>query len=96
MAMIIEEAFKLVKNLDYREAHRRFAPQHGLLQFNKEGEVVSVYRYKTTPDEPEQHEALSKHSGCLQISTTPDSFETAEDLRARIDKHMWLFARMKK
>jgi len=93
--MTIEEAFRLVKNLDWKETHRRYAPQYGLLQFNCDGEVVSVYRYKKMPHEPEQHEALSRHPRCLQISTRPDSFATPEDLRARIVTGISVFARMK-
>jgi hypothetical protein len=93
--MTIEQAFVLVKNLDYKETHRRFAPQYGLLQFNSSGEVVSIYRYKTTPHEPEQFEAISKHPGCLQISTMPHWFETAQELQERIDKNLWIFAHMK-
>lgn len=93
--MIIEDAFQLVANLDFEESHRRFAPQHGLLQFNRKGEVVSVYRYKSIPRELEQNEALSKHPGCLQISTMPHWFASPADLKKRIDKDLWLFVHMK-
>jgi hypothetical protein len=94
--MTIEAAFELVKNLDYKETHRRFAPQHGLLHYNREGEVVGVYRYKTIPHEAEQNEALSKHPGCLQIATMPDWFESVSDLKARVSKDLWIFGHMKK
>ena len=93
--MTIEQAFVLVKNQDYKESLRRFAPQFGLLQFNRSGEVVSVYRFKTTPHEPEQNAALSKHPGCLQISTMPHWFSTPEELKARMDTAMWIFPHMK-
>lgn len=93
--MNIKEAFELVKNLDFKESHRHLAPQHGLLQFNGDGEVISVYRYKKIPHEAEQNEALAKHPRCLQISTMPHWFDTEDDLQARIDKELWLFAHMK-
>ena len=93
--MTILQAFELVTNLDYKKAHRHLAPQHGILVCNRDGEVVSVYRYKTTPHEAEQAESLSKHPGCLQIFTEPDSFATADDLKARITKDLWIFAHMK-
>ncbi|MDZ4402143.1 hypothetical protein [Prosthecobacter sp.] len=93
--MTINQAFELITNLDYKEAHRRFAPQHGLLQFNSDGEVVGVSRYKTVPNETEQKEALFKHPGCIQIFTMPKWFVTADELQERINKDLWIFAHMK-
>ena len=93
--MTIIEAFQLVANQDFKESHRRFAPQHGLLQFDRHGVVTSVYRFKAVPHEKEQCESLSKHPGCLQISTMPHWFATAEDLQKRIDRDLHLFAHMK-
>ncbi|WP_038166915.1 hypothetical protein [Verrucomicrobium sp. BvORR106] len=93
--MNLEKAFELVNNLDYKESHRRFAPQHGLLLFDSSGEVVSIYRFKTTPHEAEHIEALAKHPRCLQISTMPNWFATPAELKARIDGDLWLFSHMK-
>lgn len=94
--MTLDEAFNLVANLDYKETHRRFAPQHGLLQFNRHGEVVSVRRFKYTPGEKEQHEALTEFPGCLQISTAPHWFGCPADLQRRISEGLGLFAHMKR
>lgn len=93
--MTIEEAYQLVANLDFKESHRRFAPQYGMLQFNHIGEVVSVYRFKRMPHEAEQHEALTKHPRCLQISTQPHWFASPVALQERINQDLWLFAHMK-
>jgi hypothetical protein len=94
--MTIDEAFTLVKNFDYSLSRRRFAPKHGLVQFNSSGEIVSVYRFRETPHEKEQYEALAAHPGCLQISTMPDWFETADELKTRIERSLWLFSHMKR
>ena len=93
--MNISEAYKLVANLDYKETHRRYAPKRGLLQFNKHGEVVSIYRFKSLPTEQEKYDSLRKHPGCLQISTMPDWFSSPKELQARINEDLWLFAHMK-
>ena len=93
--MTINEAYRLVANLDYKESIRRFAPQHGLLHFNRNGDVESVYRYKTTPPEREKNQALAKHPGCLQIATTPHWFSSAKELQNRINQDLWLFSHMK-
>ena len=93
--MTTQEAFQLVANLDFKESHRRYAPQYGLLQFNHLGEVVSVYRFKRIPHEAERYEALTKHPRCLQISTRLDWFADDAALQERIDKELWLFAHMK-
>ena len=93
--MSISEAYQLVANLDSKASLRRFAPQHGLVQFNSRGEVVSVHRFKTIPHEAEQHEALCRHPGCLQISTMPHWYKSPEELQVRINADLWLFSHMK-
>lgn len=93
--MTIEQAFELVANLDYKESHRRYAPQHGLLQFDRRGAVMGVYRFKKKPSETEQYETLEKHPGCLQFFTSPDSFANSAELKKRIDAGLWLFANVK-
>ena len=90
--MNIEEAFRLVANLDFKESHRRYAPQYGLLQFNSTGEVVGFSRFKDYPDEIVQYQTLTSHPGCLQIFTVPTRFKTAEDLQRRINEDLWLFS----
>jgi hypothetical protein len=93
--MTLEEAIALINNLDFKETHRRYAPQHGLLLFDRTGQVVAVYRYKETPDESEQCRTIKQHGGCVQISTWPGLYATAGALRKRIDQSMDVFALMK-
>lgn len=93
--MTIEEAHRLVANLDYKEGHRKFAPKHALVQFNRTGEVVGVSRFKCTPDEVQQYEALAEHPGCLQIFSEPHWFSSPKDLQSRINEDLWLFSKMK-
>lgn len=93
--MMIEEAYRLVANLDYKESHRNFAPKHALVQFNRSGEVVGVSRFKSTPDEMQQYEALAKHPGCLQIFSEPHWFSSPEELQSRINEDLGLFSKMK-
>jgi hypothetical protein len=93
--MTPEEAFHLICLHDMKESHRKYGPQHSLVQFNKDREVVSVYRFKDKPDEKQEYESLAAHPKCIQISAWPDRFDTLEDLKQRMEKSMWLFDKMK-
>ncbi len=93
--MNIDRAYRLIANLDYKETHRRYAPQYGLLQFNRHGEVVNIYRFKSMPTEQEQYESLKKHPGCLQIFTESGLYSSPKELQDRINQDLWLFSHMK-
>ncbi|WP_395752510.1 hypothetical protein [Prosthecobacter sp.] len=93
--MTLEDAVILINNLDFKESHRRYASRHGLLLFDRDGQVVAVYRYKEQPDEWEQHRTIKQHPGCLQISTSPGWYPSIEELKERIDDSMRLFAHTK-
>jgi hypothetical protein len=92
--MKLEEAYRLVSNLDFRKNLRRFAPKHSLILFDHRGEVVAVYRYKNVPDGMQQSSALKKHPGCLQIFGMPDWYASPQELQERIRSDLWIFAHM--
>jgi hypothetical protein len=94
--MTIDEAFRLIENLDYAEGlRRRLAPSYSILQINREGNVVSVERFKDPSTEAEQIAALNRFPGTIQINGRPGMYASADELRQRIQKSMWLFAKMK-
>jgi hypothetical protein len=94
--MTVEEAFQLIENLDYAEGLRRkLAPSHSLLQINRDGDIVSVERFREPSTEAEQIAALNKYPGTIQINARPGMYESADELRERIQKSMWLFSKMK-
>ena len=79
--MTIEEAFRLVENLDYQEGLRRkFAPGFSLLQIDKRGEIVAVERYKARPTEADQIELLNRFPRTVQINGKPGIYSSWKDL----------------
>ena len=94
--MTFEEAYDLIENRDYQEGlKRKFAPGHSLFHVNRVGEVANVLRFKKLPTEEEQLTAIKENRGCLQFSGNPGMYESAAELRERIEKSMWLFEKMK-
>ena len=94
--MTAEEAFRLIENLDYAEGlRRRLAPSYSLLQINREGNVVSVERFKEPSTEAEQIAALNRHPGTIQINGRPGMYASVDDLREQVRGSMWLFSKMK-
>ena len=90
----VDEAFQLVENLDFPEGlQRKFAPQHSLLHINREGEILSVERFKESPTEAEELAALKKHPGCFQIGGRPGAWESVDALRQRIRRVIRYFAK---
>ena len=95
--MTIEDAFQAINNLDVPEGLRRkFAPQHSLIQVDRNGNVVSVERFKITPTEPQQLAALKLQPGCIQLIGVPGMYTNIGELRENIEKSMWLFDVMKR
>lgn len=93
--MTVEEAFRIVENLDHPEGLRRkLAPAYSLLQVNRDGEVVSVERFKALPTDSQKLAAPQKHRGCIQLNGNPGLYESVDDLRKEIDETMWLFDRL--
>ena len=94
--MTDDEAFRLMENLDFPEGlKRKFAPKYSLLQINRDGEIVSVERFREVPREAEQLAALDKHPGCIQINGNPGLYPSVKALRQRVDRSMHLFDRLK-
>jgi len=94
--MRIEEAFRLIENLDYPDGlKRKFAPGFSLLQIARSGEIASVERYKGRPTEANQIELLNRHPGTIQISGIPGLYVSSEELRQHVIDSLWLFERMK-
>lgn len=94
--MTIDEAFRLIENLDHPEGlKRKFAPKYSLVQVNRDGDVVSVERFKELPTEAEQLAVLRRNRGCIQINGSPGMYASADAPRERISRSMWLFDKMK-
>jgi hypothetical protein len=94
--MTIEEAFRLVENLDYPEGlKRKFAPGYSLLQIDKDGEIVVVERYKSRPTEADQIELLNRFPLTVQINGKPGLYSSSEELKQHVIDSMWLFDKMK-
>ena len=94
--MTVEEAFRLIENLDYEEGlRRRLAPSYSLLQINRDGEVVSVERFKESTTEVEQLALLKRHPRTIQLNGSPGMYASADELREHIQNSMWLFEKMK-
>ena len=94
--MRIEEAFRLIENLDYPDGlKRKFAPGFSLLQIARSGEIASVERYKGRPTEANQIEMLNRHPGSVQINGRPGMYESSQELQQHVIDSMWLFKHMK-
>ena len=94
--MTIEEAFRLVENLDYQEGLRRkFAPGFSLLQIDERGEIVAVERYKARPTEADQIELLNRFPRTVQIQGQPGLYSSWKELMQHVSDSMWLFDKMK-
>jgi len=95
--MSIEDAFELINNLDVPDGlRRRLAPQHSLIHINRKGEIASVVRFKHSPSEGEQLDALNKAPRCVQIIGVPGMYATLPEFRSRIEESMFLFDHMKR
>ena len=96
--MTIDEAFQVANNLDIPEGlKRRFGPGYSLIVVDRTGDVVRVERFKGSPTEQQQQLAvLNEQAGCIAIDCSPGMFPSAQLLKERIAKSMWLFSRMKR
>ncbi len=94
--MTIEEAFRLVENLDFPEGlKRKFAPGFSLLLIDSLGEIVVVERYKSLPTETDQIELLNRFPRTVQINGKPGLYTSSDELRQHVSDSMWLFDKMK-
>ena len=94
--MNLKEAMITINNLDVAGLKRKFRPKHSLIQINRKGEIIGVYKFKETPSEEQQLEALNKHPGTVQIPAREDTYENEQELKDAIKETMWLFDKMKK
>jgi hypothetical protein len=95
--MTVDEAFRLIENLDYAEGlRRRLAPSYSLLQINRDGDIVSVERFKEPTTEAQQLALLKRHPGTIQINGRPGMYASVDDLREHVRGSMWLFSKMKR
>ncbi len=93
--MTIDEAYDLIENRDYPEGlKRKLAPRYSLFHVNRFGEVVNILRFTKLPTDEEQLVALKENRGCIQLSCSPGMYVSADELRERIEKSMWLFEKM--
>ena len=94
--MNICEVVHLINNLDYEKGlKRKFGPKYSLMQLDRSGEIVAVYRFKDSPSEEQQLNALKRHRGTIQIPAMVGMFDTIEALEIQIKKSMLLFSVMK-
>ena len=94
--MNLNEALKIINNLDVSGLKRKLRPKNSLIQINRKGEIEGIYKYKEYPSEEQQLEALNKHPGTLQIPATEGTYQSEQELKNAIRKRMWLFDKMKK
>ncbi len=93
--MNLKEAMIAINNLDVAGLKRKLRPKHSLIQINRKGEIIGVYKYKEMPSEEEQLEVLNKHPGTIQIPAREDTYENEQKLKKAIKETMWLFDKMK-
>jgi hypothetical protein len=94
--MNLKEAIISINNLDVAGLKRKFRPKHSLIQINRKGEIVGVYKYKEIPTEEQQLEALNKHPGTVQMPAREETYKNEHELKDAIKETMWLFDKMKK
>jgi len=93
--MTVDEAFKIMNNLDIPEGlKRKFAPGYSLLLFNRSGEIVKIERFKEPPSESQQQEVLNWQRGCIALDRSPGMDESPQALQKRITDSMWIFEKM--
>jgi hypothetical protein len=79
--MTLEEAFRLINNLDVREALRRHAPQWSTVVVSETEEILDIIRHKEEPT-PELHlKHMKKYPTSAQFTAWPGRFDTVEELR---------------
>lgn len=94
--MNLNEAMIAINNLDAVGLKKKFSPKHSLIQINRKGEIIGVYKYKEMPSEKQQLEVLNKHPGTVQIPAREGTYENEQELKDAINETMWLFDEMKK
>ena len=94
--MDLEKAIIVLNNLDVSGLKRKLRPKHALIQVNREGEIVGIYKYKENPSTTQQLEALKKHPSSIQIPAEEGLYENEQKLKDAIAKRMWLFDKIKK
>ena len=94
--MQITEVHSQINNLDLKEGLRRkFGPQHSLMQLDRNGTIVAVYRFKSSPSEADCVDALNRHPRTIQIPASVNTYPELKDLQQAIEKTMGLFNGMK-
>jgi hypothetical protein len=86
--MTIEEAFRLINNLDFPEGlKRKFAPGYSLIHINEFGEIVAVERYKSAPLMAEEIELFKRFPPprrTVQITAVPGMYSSIDELKERV------------
>lgn len=82
--MTLEETFRLINNLDVREALKKYAPQWSIVFVNASGNIVHVHRFKHWPKPagtlPEE---MNLHPGTVQFIAQPELYDIGR-LRKKI------------
>jgi hypothetical protein len=94
--MNMKNAMRAINNLEVVGLKRKFRPKHSLIQINRKGEIIAVYKYKEMPSEEQQLEALNRHPGTVQIPAREGTYENEQELKEAIKETMWLFDKMKR
>lgn len=87
--MTPQDAFKLVNNLDVREALRKFSPQWSTVAVSESGEIVEVLRHKEQPTLQLNRDHLLKHRNSVQFTAWPERFQSVEELEKEIRECVW-------
>src|SRR5207249_4021068 len=79
-----EALYGILKNVQIREALRRFAPQHALVFVNRRGEVVAVARSKEMVSPTQHRELATQYPGNVSFFITPEMVVSPASLQDRI------------
>ena len=94
--MNLEDATILINNLDATGLKKKLRPKHSLIQINRKGEIVAVFKFKENPTEEQQIEALNENPGTVQIPAMEETYQSESELERAIRSSMWLFDNMSK
>lgn len=94
--MTYDEAFHLIEKLDFPEGLRRkFAPSYSLILVNRNGDIVALRRFKSSPDELAQSDLLREHPQCMLLTALPGMYSSASALKQAVDEDLPFFDRLK-
>lgn len=87
------EAFRLIHNLDVRESLRKYQPRHAIVAVAADGTIRGIERFKDYPSWSEQDAAFEKYKGCAKFFADATTYQSIEDLEAKVQSCVDALAR---